>query len=155
MPQVGTPAPSFTLYDADKKERTLSEFLVKGKRTILAFYPGAFTSVCTAELCTFRDTWSDLEKMNAIVVGISVDPPFAQKAFAEKYGFKFPLLCDFDRKVTQEYGLLWHDLGGVKGYDVSNRAIFTLDDTGKVLYSWVADHTSVPPDFDGIRNSLA
>ncbi len=154
MLQVGAAAPVFTLYDADKKERKLSEFLVKGKRTILAFYPGAFTSVCTAEFCTFRDTWGDLEKMNAILVGISVDPPFAQKAFAEKYGFKFPLLCDFNRKVTQEYDLIWHNLGDVKGYDVSNRAVFTVDDAGKVLYSWIASAPSVAPDFEGIRKSL-
>ncbi len=154
MLQVGERVPDFSLYDQDKKVRNLSEFLVKGKRTILAFYPGAFTSVCTAELCAFRDMFPDLQRMNAIVVGISVDAPFAQKAFADKYNFNLPLLCDFDRKVTNEYNLLWHDLSGVKGYDVSNRAIFTVDDAGKVLYSWVAPHTSVAVDLDGIRQSL-
>lgn len=155
MPQVGSRAPSFTLYDADQKERSLSEFFVKGKKTILAFYPGAFTSVCTEELCAFRDMFAELQKMKAQVVGISVDPPFAQKAYAEKYGFKFPLLCDFTRKVTREYGLIWRDIDGVKGYDVSNRAVYTLDDTGKILYSWVAANPDVAPNFDGIRKSLA
>lgn len=155
MPQVGSIAPGFRLYDADQKERSLSEFLVEGKKTILAFYPGAFTSVCTEELCTFRDMFVELQKMNAQVVGISVDSPFAQKAYAEKYGLTFPLLCDFDRRVTQEYGLIWHDIDGVKGYDVSNRAVYTLDGTGKILYSWVAANPDVAPDFGGIRKSLA
>lgn len=155
MPQVGASIVDFELYDQDKKVRKLSEFIQKGKRTIVAFYPGAFTSVCTAEFCTFRDMWGDLEKMNAALVGVSVDPPFAQKAFAEKYNLNFPLLCDFERKVTKEYDLIWHDLSGVKGYDCANRAVYTVDDTGKVLYSWTASAPGVAPDFEGIRKSLA
>ena len=154
MLQTGDVAPDFTLYDTDKKERTLSEFLVKGKKTILAFFPGAFTSVCTQEFCAFRDMFTDLEKMNAQLVAISVDPPFAQKAFAEKYGFKFPLLCDFKREVTKKYGVLWDDLGGVKGYQVSNRAIFILDSNGKIGYRWVAPNTGVNVDFDAIKRNL-
>src|SRR5271169_2249287 len=116
MLQVGAIAEGFTLYDADKKERRLSEFLIKGKRTILAFYPGAFTGVCDQEMCTFRDMFSDLEKLNANLVGISVDAPWAQKAFAEKYGLKFPLLCDFKLEVIKRYGVTWKNLGGVNGY---------------------------------------
>jgi peroxiredoxin len=155
MPQVGTTAEGFSLYDADRKERKLSEFLVKDKRTILAFYPGAFTGVCTQELCTFRDMFSDLEKMNANLVGISVDAPFAQKAFAEKYGLNFPLLCDFKREVIQKYDVVWKSLGGVNGYDTSNRAIFILDDGGHVLYSWTAPNPGVLPNFDEIKKNLA
>lgn len=155
MPQVGSSAPGFTLYDADKKERQLSEFLVKGKKTILAFYPGAFTSVCTQELCTFRDMFSDLQKMNAGLVGISVDAPFAQKAFSDQHKLNFPLLCDFDRKVTKEYGLIWNNLGGVRGYDVANRAILVLNEEGKVVYSWTAPSPSVMPDFDEIKKNLS
>jgi glutaredoxin-dependent peroxiredoxin len=154
MLQIGDPAPDFTLYDADKKERKLSEFLFRGKKTILAFFPGAFTNVCTQELCAFRDMFSDLEKMNAQLVAISVDAPWPQKAYAEKYGFKFPLLCDFNREVTRRYDLLWKNLGDVIGYDVSNRAIFILDSGGKVLYSWVAPHTSVNVDLDAIKRNL-
>ena len=120
----------------------------------MAFFPGAFTEVCTKELCTFRDMFSDLEKMDAQLVAISVDPPFAQKAYAEKYGFNFPLLCDFNRKVTRDYGVIWENLGGVNGYQVANRAIFILDSDGRVLYSWVAPHTSVNVDFDAIRKNL-
>jgi glutaredoxin-dependent peroxiredoxin len=155
MPQVGATAEGFTLYDADKNERKLSEFLVKGKRTILAFYPGAFTGGCTKEMCTFRDMFSDLEKMNANLIGISVDAPFAQKAFAEEHGLNFPLLCDFKRDVIQKYDVVWKNLGGVNGYDTSNRAIFILDDGGKVLYSWAAPNPGVQPNFEEIKKNLS
>jgi glutaredoxin-dependent peroxiredoxin len=155
MTQVGSTAPGFTLYDANKKERNLSEFLSKGKKTILAFYPGAFTSVCTQEMCTFRDMFSDLQKMNGNLVGISVAAPFAQKEFAEKYSLNFPLLCDFTRKVTQQYGLIWPNLSGVSGYDVANRAILILDEEGKIRYSWTAPNPGVLPDFNEIKKNLS
>lgn len=145
MPQTGTKAPDFTLYDADKKERKLSEFLGKGRKTILAFYPGAFTGTCTQEMCTFRDMFGDLQKMNGNLVGISVDAPFAQKAFAEKYGLNFPLLCDFKREVARSYGILWNNLSGVNGYESSNRAIFILDETGMVTYTWTAPNPGCSP----------
>jgi len=155
MLSVGTVVEDFALYDKDKKERRLSEFLSKGKKTILAFYPGAFTGVCDKEMCAFRDMFPELEKMNANLVGVSVDAPFVQKEFALKYGLDFPLLCDFKREVISTYGLLWKDLGGVKGYDVSNRAVFVLDDGSRVLFGWVAPSPGVMPDFDAIRKNLS
>jgi len=155
MLQVGATAEEFTLYDSDKKERKLSEFLTTGKRTILAFYPGAFTGVCDKEMCTFRDMFADLQRLNANLVGISVDAPWAQKAFAEKYNLKFPLLCDFNLGVIQKFGVMWKDLGGVKGYENSNRAIFVLDDQAKVVYSWAAPNPGVLPDFEAIKKNLA
>jgi peroxiredoxin len=154
MPEIGDKAPDFTLYDADKKLRSLSEFLTAGRKTILAFFPGAFTSVCTQEMCTFRDIYGDLENLNGMVVGVSVDAPFAQKAFAEKYNLKFPLLCDFKREVIQKYGVVWKDLGGVEGYDTANRAIFVLDGSGKVTYKWVAEAPGKLPDFEAIKRAL-
>ena len=93
--------------------------------------------------------------MNANLVGISVDAPLAQKAFAEKYDLKFPLLCDFKREVIRKYGVVWKNLGGVNGYEYANRAIFVLDDSGEVLYSWVAPNPGVLPDFEEIKKNLA
>ncbi len=154
MPEVGQTAPDFVLYDADKKLRHLSDFLVPSHRTILAFFPGAFTGVCTKEMCTFRDMFQDLQRMNGELVGISVDAPWAQKAFAEKNGLTFPLLCDFSRQVVARYGVGWKGLGGVEGYDSSNRAIFVLDDAGVVRFKWVAPEPGVLPDFDAIKKSL-
>lgn len=154
MTEPGQKAPDFKLFDTDRKERGLTEFLVKGHRTILAFFPGAFTGGCTQELCTFRDMFDELKKMNGELIGISVDSPFASKAFAEKYNLNFPLLCDFNREVVKNYGVVWKDLGGVKGYEAANRAIFVLDDGGKVTYKWVAPNPGVLPDFEAIRKAL-
>jgi len=151
---IGDKAPDFALYDYDKKVRRLSEFLTKGKKTILAFFPGAFTGACTQEMCTFRDIYGELEKLNGTVVGVSVDAPFAQKAFAEKYNLKFPLLCDFSREVIKKYGVVWKNLGGVEGYDTANRAIFVLDDAGKVQFKWVAESPGMLPDFEAIKKAL-
>jgi peroxiredoxin len=105
-------------------------------------------------MCTFRDMFSDLEKMNGQLVAVSVDAPFAQKAFAEKYGLNFPLLCDFKREVVKNYGIVWNNLSGVNGYDSANRAIFILDDAGKITYSWIAPNPGVLPDFDAIKKNL-
>lgn len=154
MPEVGDKVPDFALYDADKKVRKLGEFLVKGHRTVLAFFPGAFTGACTQEMCTFRDMYGELEKLNGMVVGISVDAPFSQKAFAEKNGLTFPLLCDFDREVVKKYGVVWKNLSGVEGYVSANRAIFVVDDSGKVLFKWVAENPGKLPDFEAVKKAL-
>ncbi len=154
MPEVGEKAPNFTLYDSEKKIRSLQEFLSPGRRTVLAFFPGAFTGVCTQEMCTFRDMYGDLQKLNGQVVGISVDAPFAQKAFAEKNGLTFPLLCDFKREVIQKYGVVWKNLSGVEGYESANRAIFVVDEAGKILFKWVAENPGKLPDFEAIKKAL-
>ena len=155
MPEIGDRAPDFALYDADRKLRKMSEFLTKGRRTVIAFFPGAFTGVCTQEFCTFRDMHSELEKLNGTVVGISVDSPFAQKGFAEKNNLTMPLLSDFDREVTRKYDVMWKGLGGVEGYESANRAVFVVDDQGKVLYRWVAENPGKLPDFEAVKKALA
>jgi len=154
MPEVGERAPDFELYDSERKMRKLSEFLVKGHRTILAFFPGAFTSVCTQEMCAFRDMFGELQHLKGDVVGISVDAPFAQKAFIEKHNLNFPLLCDFKREVIQKYGVVWNSLGGVEGYQSANRAIFVLNDDGTIRYKWVAQSPGTLPDFGQVKAAL-
>ncbi len=154
MPEVGEKAPEFSLYDSEKKMRSLSEFLAPGQKTILAFFPGAFTSTCTKEMCAFRDMYGELEKLKGRVVGVSVDPPFAQKAFAEKNNLTFPLLCDFKREVVEKYGVVWKNLGGVEGYDTANRAVFVVDDSGKIVFRWVAENPGNLPDFEAVKKAL-
>lgn len=154
MPEVGEKAPDFALYDIEKKVRKLSEFLVERRRTILAFYPGAFTSTCTQEMCTFRDMFGELQRLKGELVGISVDPPFAQKEFAEKNRLTFPLLCDFERETVKKYGIVWQNLSGVEGYDTANRAIFVVDDKGKIVWKWVAPNPGVLPNFDLVKAAL-
>ncbi len=154
MLEVGDKAPDFALYDYDKKMRQMSEFLVKGHKTIFAFFPGAFTGVCTKEMCTFRDMYGELQNLNGSLVGISVDAPFAQKGFAEKYGLTFPLLCDFKREVIQKYGTVWNSLGGVDGYVSANRAIFVVDDSGTIRFKWIATEPGTLPDFEAVKKAL-
>ena len=149
----GDKAPVFTLPDTQKKPRSLSEFL--GKKTVLAFYPGAFTGVCTKEMCTFRDSLSELGTLNAQVVGISVDSPFANRGFAEANKLTFPLLSDFTRAVSKQYAGLVEDFSGLKGYTAAKRSVFILDAQGTVRYAWISDDPGVEPPYDEVRKALA
>src|SRR5437016_341359 len=97
--EVGKRVPDVTLVSSERKAVKLSEFL--GKPTVLAFFPGAFTGVCTKELCTFRDGMAKFNEMKAQVLAVSVDSPFAQKAFAEQNKLNFTLLSDFRREAVQ------------------------------------------------------
>jgi peroxiredoxin len=149
----GDKAPDFTLYDTERKQRTLKEFL--GKKTVLAFYPGAFTGVCTKEWCSLRDSIATFGSLNAQVVGISVDSPFANKGFADHNKLTFPLLSDFSREVSKQYGGLNGDFGGVTGYTAAKRAVFILDAQGIVRYTWVTDNPGVEPPYDEIQKALS
>ncbi len=151
--KTGDRAPAFTLYDSEKKPHSLSEFL--GKKTVLAFYPGAFTGVCTKEMCTFRDSLSSLGKLNAHVVGISVDSPFANKVFAEQNKITFPLLSDFTHEVSKSYGGVYEEFAGLKSYQASKRAVYVLDSAGVVQYSWISDNPGVEPPYAEIEKALA
>jgi len=150
--KVGDKAPAFTLSDADKKPRSLSEF--SGKKTVLAFYPGAFTGVCTKEMCTFRDSMSKFNSMNAQVVGISVDSPFANKAFATQNNVQFPLLSDYTRDIVKKYGIQLENFAGLQGYVAAKRAVFVIDKDGTVRYTWVSDNPGVEPNYDEVSKAV-
>ena len=149
----GEKAPEFTLSDTEKNARSLKEFA--GKKTVLAFYPGAFTGVCTKELCAFRDSLAQFNSLNAQVVGISVDSPFSNKAFASQNQLTFPLLSDYTRSVSAMYGGLHEDFAGLKGYSAAKRAVFVLDGQGIVRYVWVSENPGVEPPYEEIRKALA
>jgi peroxiredoxin len=149
---VGSKAPEFILFDTEKKPRLLSEF--RGKNVVLAFFPGAFTGVCTKELCTFRDAMSNFNNLNAQVVGVSVDSPFANKAFAGQNNLQFPLLSDYSREVSKQYGGVHEDFAGMKGYSASKRAVFIVDAYGNVKYAWVSENPGVEPDYEAVTQAL-
>ncbi len=151
-PVVGQKAPDFSLVDADLKPRSLAEF--KGKTLILAFYPAAFTGVCTKELCTFRDSLGHLDPLGAAVLGISVDTPFANKAFASEHKINFPLLSDYAREVISAYDIQFPDLAGLKGYTVAKRAVFVLDKESVIRYAWVSDDPKKEPDYDEVKQAV-
>jgi peroxiredoxin len=146
--EIGKRAPEFKLYDADRKERSLSEFA--GRKVVLAFYPGAFTGVCTKEMCSFRDSLSRFNNVDAQVIGISVDPPFANKAFAEQNKLNFPLLSDFNREVVKAYDVYHNNFLGMNGYISAKRSVFVLDKEGVVRYKWVTENPGVEPNYDEV-----
>jgi len=150
--KVGDKAPDFNLPDTDMKQRSLKEFL--GKKIVLAFFVGAFTSTCTKEMCEFRDSMSRLTDLEAQVIGISVNDPFSNKGFVEKSRLPFPVLSDYKREVIKTYGLELHNFAGLEGYTVAKRSIFILDAEGAVRYVWVSDNPAVEPNYDEIQNAL-
>ncbi len=153
MLKAGETAPGFELYDTDMKIRSLKEF--HGKKIVLAFYPGAFTSVCRKELCALRDSMAKFNRMNAQVVGISVDGPFANKAFADQNKLQFPILCDFERKVSRLYGGVHEDFVGIKGYSVAKRSVFVIGADGKIAYIWVSEDPGKEPVYSEVEKKLS
>jgi peroxiredoxin len=149
---VGDKAPDFTLPDIDLKPRSLKEFM--GQKIVLAFLVGAFTSTCTKEMCEFRDSMARLIDLNAQVIGVSVNDPFSNKAFAEKNRLPFPILSDYKREVIKTYGLESPDFAGLKGYTVAKRSIFILDKDGMVRYVWVSDNPAVEPNYKEIQKAI-
>ena len=148
---IGEKAPSFTIVDTDLKPRTLGEL---DKKEVLAFYPGAFTSVCTKEMCTFRDSLAKFNDLNASVIGISVNDPFTNKAFAEANKLNFPLLSDYNREVVSLYGVEAKDFAGLKGYTAAKRAIFHVGRNGVIRYKWISDDPGVEPNYREIESEL-
>ncbi len=151
--RIGEEAPNFTLTDADLKPRRLKEFL--GDKIVLAFFVGAFTSVCTKEMCAFRDSMARLIGLKAQIIGISVNDPFSNKAFAEKNRLPFPILSDYNREVIGAYGIESSDFAGLKGYTVAKRSIFLIDEKGVVRYVWISDDPSVEPNYLEIEETIS
>ncbi len=149
---VGDPAPDVTLVNSDRQAVRLSQLL--GRPLVLAFFPGAFTTVCTREMCTLRDELHAFAQVGAQVVGISVDSPFAQKAFAEQHGLPFPLLSDFHRQAVRAFGI--EDPNFARGVlaGVAKRSVFVLDGEGRVVYRWVSDDPGVEPDYAEVKAAV-
>jgi glutaredoxin-dependent peroxiredoxin len=152
--RIGQRVPDFSLPDTEKRERKLSEFTQKGK-TVLLFFPFAFSGVCDKEMCVFRDGSAKFNSLNVQAVGISVDSVFTLKVFAQTYNLQFPLLSDFNKKVSKAYGVL-HDTWVTLGYrGVSKRAAFVLDGKGILRYRWVTDAPSNEPPYEEILSALS
>ena len=149
---IGSKAPQFKLFDTDRKEVSLIDFA--GKKLVLVFYPGAFTGVCTKELCSFRDSLADYNTLNAQVLAISVDGPFANKAFKDQNNLAFPVLSDYTRSTSLVYGGIHNDFVGLTGYAVSKRAVFVIDTNGTVTYAWISDNPGVEPPYDEVKKAV-
>lgn len=148
-PEIGTLAPDLTLLvRIGQPPVSLSSF--RGKQpVVVAFFPLAFSGVCTKELCQFQEDLADWQSLNAEILGVSIDSPFVNSRFAQELGLSFPLLSDFNREAVTAWGVRNDDFFGMKG--VSNRSVFVVDTEGRIAYSWVSEDAGVLPDFAAIR----
>ncbi len=153
--EVGDKAPEFTLlreWTGEPGESiTLSDKLKEGP-VVLAFYPADFSTPCRTELKTFRDSMEEYKKMGVNVLAISVDGIFSHAAFKEQNDFQFPLLSDWQKEVIEQYGVVWEDLAGMK--NVANRAVFVIDNDGKVTYTWRSEDPTNMPPFDEVKEAV-
>jgi len=150
----GDNPPDFTapLANGDIESFTLSEHLDDAP-IVLAFFPGAFTRVCTNEMSTFQDRLDEFTGAGATVYGVSIDTPFALNEFRQQYGLAFGLLSDSDRSIVTEWGIeMDFDELGVP--DVAKRSVFVIDDDGTVTYAWVSDDPGVEPAYDEIIGAV-
>lgn len=149
--QVGQQAPDITLHDTEKKPVSLSE--QKGNNVLLLFFPLAFTSTCTKELCSIRDNISMYNNVNAKVFGISVDSPQTLARFKEDQHLNFSLLSDFNKEASTAFGCLYEVFSGwMKG--VSKRSAFIVDKNGVVKYAEVLENAGALPNFEAINKIL-
>lgn len=145
--QKGDKAPDFTLFNSELKEVSLKDFA--GKKTIIHFFPMAFTGVCTTQLCTMRDNFGFYEGIDAQVLGVSVDSPFTLAKFKEENKYQFPLLSDFNKEVSKAFGAYYDEfVFNLKG--VSKRAAFVIDENQEVIYAEVLESAGDLPDFKAI-----
>ena len=147
---VGSVAPDFTLMDQDRQPVTLSG--LRGKPVVIAFFPAALSSVCTAELCNLRDSMARLNSTQAQVLGISVDTFFTLKAFRDSQQLTFPLLSDFNKEAIQQFGVFNPDMIGLKG--IAKRAVFVLDGKGVVRHREVLEDARNEPNYDAVFGAL-
>ena len=144
--------PDISLLDLERNPVNLKSY--EGKKTIIAFFPGAFTGGCTEELCSFQSDLEEFNNLNVQIVGISVDSPFALTGWAQANGITFDLLSDYKKECIKLFDVEFEGLAGMEGYISSNRAVFISDESGEITYKWVAENPGVLPDFDEIKNNI-
>lgn len=150
--QIGQTAPDFKLFSSDKHEITLSE--LRGKPVVLLFFPFAFTSTCTTELCSVRDSIADYNKVNAEVFGISVDSVHSLKRYKEDQNLNFTLLSDFNKEASTAYDTIYEVFAqGAKG--VSKRSAFVIDKDGIIRYAEVLENAGQIPDLEAVKAVLS
>lgn len=149
---VGAKAPDFALPNQDRENVRLSDEVKKGP-VVLAFFPAAFSGVCQSELCTFRDSSSELAKTGGRVLGVSTDTFFALKAFGDAQKLNFPLLSDYNKEVIRQYGVVNPDMIGLK--DIAKRAVFVIDRNGVVRHREVLDDARNEPNYAKVKEAVA
>ncbi|EJN60275.1 redoxin domain-containing protein [Halogranum rubrum] len=156
MVDVGDDAPDFTApFVTDEiGPKTLSEHLDEEAPVVLAFFPGAFTSVCTDEMCTFDSELAAFEDVGATIYGVSVDTPFALQEFKAQNDLSFGLVSDTNKELIDAYDVEM-DFDDFGYYGLAKRAVFVVDGDGEVTYTWVSDDPGVEPDYDEVEQAAA
>lgn len=150
--KIGDIAPDFSLFDTEKNEIKLSE--LRGQNIVILFFPLAFTSVCTAELCSVRDDISFYQNLNAKVFAISVDSPQSLGRFKEEQKLNMPLLSDFNKEVAAAYGSQYEIfVMGMRG--VAKRSAFVIDKEGIIRYAEVLENAGEIPNLDAVKSTLS
>lgn len=155
MVNEGDKAPDFTVPLAggdaynDLEPFTLSDAIGNGP-IVLAFYPAAFTSGCTTEMCAFRDSMSSYEELDAQVYGVSVDLPFAQNIWIQQHDLNFPMLSDWDHDIIHKYDVVYDGMYDM--IEAAQRSLFIIDNDGTISYAWIRDGDN--PDFDVFVNDI-
>ncbi|MCF7668061.1 MAG: redoxin domain-containing protein [Akkermansiaceae bacterium] len=157
--KVGDKAPDFTLVTKGPEGPQLVKLseLIGSSNLVLLFVPMAFTGVCTTEFCDISAGIKEYEALDAKVLGISGDNPFAQAAWAEKEGITIPLLSDYEHTVAKAYGVAYDQflpeanliMGGV-----AKRSAFVIDKSGTVRYAEIQNHPKDLPDFAAVKETL-
>lgn len=146
----GDEAPAFTapLADGDTDTVTLSDRLDDAP-LVLAFFPGAFTSVCTHEMQTFEERLDEFSDHGATVFGVSIDTPFALNEFRDELDLSFGLISDTNRDLVTAYDVAT-DFEDIGVEQVAERAVFVVDSSGTVSYAWIGENAGVEPDYDEV-----
>ena len=150
-PKPGDPAPVFVLPEAPGRTVDLAA-RIGARPVVLLFFPLAFSSVCTAEMCAVRDDWAAWKDLDADVLGVSVDSPFVTRKFKEDNRLPFPVLSDFNREAARAYAVLYEDYFGLRG--VAKRAVFVIDRDGRIAYRWVSEDSGVEPDYEEVKATV-
>ncbi len=155
MVETGDDAPDFTapVATGDVEPVTLMDELDSAP-IVLAFFPGAFTSVCTNEMCAFQDQLAEFEAVGATVYGISRDTPFTLNEFRAQNDLEFGLVSDLNRDIIDDYDVSMDFTNlGVNG--VAKRSVFVVDGDGQITYKWVSDDPGVEPDYDAVAEAAS
>ena len=150
--KVGDKLPSIYLYNSNKERKNLED-MIKGK-TIIAFLPGAYTDVCTEEICKLESHLADLEQLQSNVIGITTDSPYVLHEWGSINQITFPLMSYFDKTCIQKFGSEFQNLGGLEGYICANRSIYVVDSKKTITYVWHAPNPGVQPNYEDIIEHL-
>lgn len=155
MVSTGETAPDFTapLADGEISLFSLSDRLDEAP-LVLAFFPGAFTSVCTTEMTKFQNDLAEYTELGGTIYGLSVDTPFALNEFRDQEGIEFGIISDMERTIIDAYNVrtAFEELG-VHG--LAKRAVFVIDANQEITYEWVSDDPSVEPDYMAVQEAVS